>query len=389
MYSSKIGFGFRLLSVLLVVVTVATIIPKNLTVHGFEPESLPESAGMITPEDAENYSIVSRDQASEIDLNSLIFNTRNGEKAEFFYPYDVKYIDTEGLVHDKDIKISKTESGFESNGTGVNISFPQKIVDGISVRSCDNKYSVLFAPLNPDENYSDGSLTPDSSVVEYIGSKASIEYGATFEGLKENIVLNEYSNVSSWSFRIITNGLTLHELDGQYVLSDGGSYVMFFGSVIAFTADDRNNIFGEMSVETVTEAEEYVLTISVPEEWLISEKTAYPVTIDPSITVNYASGSSAIQDEILSSTRTYSVYYDVLYIGKGNNNEKLRGVMCFPELDLSGKSITSASLEIRDVMCESTPTLVEMYEYTGGDWTESASLTWTDAFSYGNFIDSH
>ena len=389
MYSSKIGFGFRLLSVLLVVVTVATIIPKNLTVHGFESESLPESAGMITAEDVEHYSIVSRDQASEIDLNSLIFNTRNGDKAEFFYPYDVKYIDTEGLVHDKDITISKTESGFESNGTGVNISFPQKIVDGISVRSCDNKYSVLFAPLNPDENYSDGSLTPDGSVVEYIGSKASIEYGATFEGLKENIVLNEYSNVSSWSFRIITNGLTLHELDGQYVLSDGGSYVMFFGSVIAFTADDRNNIFGEMSVETVTEAEEYVLTISVPEEWLISEKTAYPVTIDPSITVNYASGSSAIQDEILSSTHTYSVYYDVLYIGKGNNNEKLRGVMCFPELDLSGKSITSASLEIRDVMCESTPTLVEMYEYTGSAWTESASLTWTDAFSYGNFLDSH
>ena len=86
---SKSCYCLRLIAVLLVVVTVVTLIPKNLTAHAFESASQPDLAGIITAEDAEQYSIVSRDQASEIDLNSFIFNTKNGEKAEFFYPYDV------------------------------------------------------------------------------------------------------------------------------------------------------------------------------------------------------------------------------------------------------------------------------------------------------------
>ena len=143
MHSSKDCFGFKLIAILLVVVTVVTLIPKNLTAHAFESASQPDLAGTITAEDAEQYSIVSRDEASEIDLNSLIFNTKNGEKAEFFYPYDVKYIDDEGLVHDKDTTISKAESGFVSAGTGVKISFPDRITDGVSVASTDNKYTLL------------------------------------------------------------------------------------------------------------------------------------------------------------------------------------------------------------------------------------------------------
>jgi hypothetical protein len=79
---SKSCFSIRLIAILLVVVTVVTLIPKNLTARASESEAQPDLGGPITAEDAEQYSIVSRDQASEIDLNSLIFNTKNGEKAD-------------------------------------------------------------------------------------------------------------------------------------------------------------------------------------------------------------------------------------------------------------------------------------------------------------------
>ena len=390
MHSFKLCFGLKLIAIILVMVTVVSLIPRNLTAHGFDAETLlPENSDFVSAEDAENYSIVSRDTASEIDLNSLIFNTSKGEKVEFFYPYDIKYIDGEGFVHDKDTTIVRSENGFVSEGTGVRISFPDKLSDGVSITSSDDKYSVSFSPLSVSENYLDGVLDADNTTVRYEGLKESLEYGASYSGLKENIILNEYNGTSSWSFRLQTNGLSLGIMNGQYVLTDGDVYVMYFGSIIAFTADDKNNTFGEMTVETATESQEYILTVTVPEEWLVSEDTSYPVTIDPSITVNYASGSSAIQDEIISSTTTYPATYDVIYVGKGNNNEILRGVICFPNLDLTGKCITAASLEIRDVMCESTPTLVEMYEYTGSAWSEDTTLTWSNASSCGDLLDSH
>lgn len=377
----------------LIICFVGTLFPATTSGQAYAEDGSNinnlDSMRAIEQKDVDNYDILSRDLLSENSLNSYIFNTKNGDKAEFFYPYDVKYIDDEGLVHDKDTTISKTENGFVSAGTGVNISFPDKLSDGVSVASSDGIYSVVFAPLDSSDSYSGGSLDDENSTVRYAGQKASLEYGATFSGLKENIVLNEYSGINSWSFRLRTNGLKLEKKDEQYVLTDANETVMCFGSIIAFTADDRNNTFGELAVETVTESGEYILTVSVSDAWLLSEETAYPVTVDPSIVVSYSSGGSAIQDEILSSTTTYSPYYDVTYVGKGTGNEKLRGVICFPNLNLTGKEITSASLELRDVMCETDATLVEMYEYTGTAWTEAASLAWSTASNYGELLDSH
>ncbi len=390
MYSFRTSFGLKAIAFLLVLATFVTLIPKNLTVHGFYTETLPPNySDFITAEDAENYSIVSRDTASEIDLNSLIFNTSKGEKVEFFYPYDVKYIDGEGLVRDKDITIVRSENGFVSEGTGARISFPDRVTDGVSITSSDDKYSVSFSPLSVSENYSDGVLDADNTTVRYKGLEESLEYGASYSGLKENIILKEYSGTSSWSFRLQTNGLSLGIMNGQYVLTDGDVYVMYFGSIIAFTADDKNNTFGEMTVETATESQEYILTITVPEEWLVSEETSYPVTIDPSITVNYASAYS-IYDEIISSTTPYSPTYDVLYVGKGSNNDILRSAICFWNLNLYGKCVTSACLELRDVMCDDEVSeLVEVYEYTGNSWSEQSLLSWSDAQNYGDLLDSH
>ena len=69
---SKSCFSIRVIAILLVVVTVVTLIPKNLTAHAFESASQPDLVGTITAEDAEQYSIVSRDEASEIEPNSFI-----------------------------------------------------------------------------------------------------------------------------------------------------------------------------------------------------------------------------------------------------------------------------------------------------------------------------
>ena len=43
--------------------------------------------------------------------------------------------------------------------------------------------------------------------------------------------------------------------------------------------------FGEMTVETVQADSEYILTLTVDEDFLKDENTAYPVYVDPSITI--------------------------------------------------------------------------------------------------------
>ena len=76
MHTSRTNFGIKAIAFLLVAATVVTLIPRNSAANAFTSEPLlSDNSGFITAEDAENYSIVSRDSTSEIDLNSIILNT--------------------------------------------------------------------------------------------------------------------------------------------------------------------------------------------------------------------------------------------------------------------------------------------------------------------------
>ena len=76
------------------------------------PEDTPE---IVSAKDIENKGHVNRLWEQESNLNTIVFQNRDGTKTAYHYSDPVKYTDKNGKVKDKKNKLSETENGEYTN----------------------------------------------------------------------------------------------------------------------------------------------------------------------------------------------------------------------------------------------------------------------------------
>lgn len=336
--------------------------------------------------DAQEKGFVGRVKAVENDLHSVVLADNDGDLTLYYYKDPIKYIDELGQVKDKSDKLYAYKDGsFATMASDIRTDLPKNLADGIILRKDD--YRLQLSP-NGFTN-AIGTLSNDQRVVTYaLNNQTSYQYSLTAMGFKEDIVVSEYTGQTEYTFTLQTHGLTPVNDNGTYVLVDNdGIQRATLGDVIIFTADERNNTFGELLVEELVAGEEYQLTVKVDSAWLSDPETAYPITIDPAL--SYVDGDFTIEDMVVGTSTTYSKTSSSLYVGRGSSGAKIRTLMRFPNLNITGYNVTSATVSIRDLMCESEAQTVQCYEYIGTEWAGSGTFAWNDMGSspIGIFLD--
>ena len=374
----------------------STIVDSNIAVGGTaqvgsEKIQLPD----IVKEDINASQFTGRSPAKETNLNTFVFKNQDGTQTMKVYSHPVKYIDEKGKVQDISTDIKLNANGtFETKANSIKTTFSKVLKDGITL-----KHDMVNIRLVSDK-LSNAKLSEDNKIVSYVyDDKTTLEYSLTYTGFKEDIVVNEYTGQTEYEFTLHTNGLTLVKENGSYFLKDSKNNIKAtIGDIIIFTADERNNTFGDMTHETITANQEYVITIHVDSAYLKDSKTKYPIRIDPTIEINYdEDGAGAIEDVTLNQNTTYSGTSGSLYVGRSTDGSLNRVLMRFPNLSLTGitaSQITAANVEIRDIMCQSDEDMViecRPYLSTALSWSESQTVTWNSVGSsfYGSIIDSH
>jgi RHS repeat-associated protein len=401
----------KLISVLLTLATLIVSLPLTVFAQQNEPveqivQELPALEQNDVPEQL-NYEelveqgYIQRLYNEEQDLYSYLFGNEDGTKTRFYYQYPVKYIDENGIIRDKSLGIvSKFVNGVErfvSRDSDIAVTFHNSLAQGVELAYKELSLSMIpettgltLLPMLAD-------LSDDGKSVRYTLDEATyIDYSLTHTGIKEDIVVTEYTGRTSYSFLLSTGGLSVAQNEyGEYVLVDNNEEVQAsLGDVLIFTADERNNTFGSMRVEQLKKDHLYRLIIEVDADWLADEKTVYPITIDPTISITVANTTyGTIEDCVIGSNpdATYNFTSGSIYVGKGSTGSIIRGVMRFPDLDLRGKIITSAAVEIRDLMCQGQSTQIECREYIGNSWSSNNAPTWSNVGSnmVGKLLDSH
>ena len=335
---------------------------------------------------AQEKGFVGRLKAVENDLHSIVLADNDGELTLYYYKDPVKYIDELGQVKDKSDKLYAYKDGsFATIASDIRTDLPKNLADGIILRKDDYRLQ-----LSPDcSTNAIGTLSNDQRVVTYaLNDQTSYQYSLTAMGFKEDIVVSEYTGQTEYTFTLQTHGLTPVNDNGTYVLVDNdGIQRATLGDVIIFTADERNNTFGELLVNELVAGSEYQLTVKVDADWLADPKTAYPITIDPAL--SYVDGDFTIEDMVVGTSTTYSKTSSSLYVGRGSSGAKIRTLMRFPNLNITGYNVTSATVSIRDLLCESEAQTVQCYEYIGTEWASSGTFAWNDMGSspIGIFLD--
>ncbi len=325
----------------------------------------------------------------EEELNTYVFLNRDGTKSVYYMDDNVRYVDENGETVEKDLTIIRKNKGYTLKANDVKLWFPDVLSDGISV-----KYDEFHLTLYP-QGVAD---TKEAVIDEYeritypgvFGENTLLAYTPTLSGLKEDIILSEYTGQLSYDFLIHTHGMRILEEEGKYIVKkpgNGNKETFELGAVQIY--DSAGNFcVGEMKITEQNNGSKYILTLIAPEEFLTDPDTVYPVTIDPTLEVSdNETYANAIEDSVIYQGTPNTNYggFTYLTVGYGDSTYGVgRAIFRLPGLydstlynSLTGSQIVSVKFYTWDASGHDTRP-IEALANVNIPWTESG-VTWSNA----------
>ncbi len=366
-------------------------------------EELPEAIDYDIAETKNHYK---RLLEEEKNLNTIVFENTDGTNSLYLFSYPVKYKDSDGNICDKSLKIVESDNhdSFVTYSSNITTDFNFDLNDGVNLSFNNNELSLV--PMFIEQSSTMAELSDDSKKVYYnCGNDVLIEYSLTYQGYKENIIINKYTGINQYEFKLKTNGMHLGSDESGHIsaYNSKGISMANIGDIIV--TDSKNNIIpGSIDYHEVVEDQEYIISISVDKEFLESSDTMYPVCIDPTIEVDYThygeygyDGEAGIVHTTIFSNDTSSSN-QTISIGKVNDSKIARTVMRFPGLiesnswnygflTMNRSRINSAKVYIKDVGYSSASRVMEVdcHQYMK-DWSSTTNFSWSE---YANEYNSN
>ncbi len=141
-----------------------------------------------------------------------------------------------------------------------------------------------------------------------INDKIDIQYTPLNNGIKECIILNQYTGINSFQFKLSVQNLIPVLRDENYIiLMDGEKEVGIIPAAYMYDSYKGNEDEDEKhnsekvtySLESTVNEGEYILTLTADKTFLQDKSTVYPVTIDP--TAQIMDDSNEIDDSWITS----------------------------------------------------------------------------------------
>jgi len=357
---------------------------KNQEEVNTERFEIPE----ISAESENASKYVGRVKEQEPNLHTFVFDNGDGTRTMELYKHPVKYVDADGKTKDITTNVKAMADGsYKTADNAIVTTFSKKLSDGINVRHED--INITMKPSNSStvsrSIINTTAESSDNKTVSYTyGVNTTLEYTLTYTGVKEDIVVSKYTGQTDYHFTLYTNGLVLKKIADTYVLVDEENEIKAtIGDIIIITADYKNNTMGEMTYTTVSEGSEYTLRLHIDKEYLSDSNTKYPIRIDPTIyVVSYENdGAGAIEDVTINSLDSSVGTSTSLYVGNRSTYGVSRVLMKFPGIDwldiYHPSQITSATVELRDLLGEADDMTVQCHVFTGNAWTENTA-SWSN-----------
>lgn len=226
-----------------------------------------------------------------------------------------------------------------------------------------------------------GQLTATgSNTVTYENAFANTDLVYVLENgaLKEYIILRSSNASSQFSFLFTLNGLTLETVDDNAYLTDSDGNIVF--ALSDLFAIDANGVITEdlsYSFTPVKGIDQIIVTVILDESYLLAEDRAFPVIIDPSITISSVETMDACVCSYYPTTNYRTAYQ--LRTGMDTDYGIRRSYIKFNIPSSVPKyGITGATLEIEKV--SGTTPSIRAYLIT--DAWSSTSITWNNQPSY-------
>jgi len=331
------------------------------------------------------------------ELNTYVFQNADGTRSVYLMNENVKYIDSKGIVKEKDISLIKKDKGYVLAQSNIDLLLPNNPTDGVDIGFSD--YDIKLTPQITNSSTVRAARKDDNTVIydSFFGNNTALAYTPLLSGVKEDIILYSYIDNASFTFVLETDGLGVYNDQKGYYLAENpkDEKVFRIGEIILYDEVGKPGN-GYINITTVSEREKYILTVTADEEYLTDETTVYPVTIDPSITVSdNDTGTNSIVDCPIFEGFPNANYGAYIYnrvgtpsgsYGVGRTAIKLDGLVSSNEYNtISSSQITDVTFYVR--ASGGSSVYVNVYPITGNTtWTET-TLTWYNIGSHDTSVN--
>lgn len=237
-----------------------------------------------------NYALqkghVNRLKSAEKNLNTIVFQNKDGTETTYIFLKPVKYVDENGEVKDKSDKIAPIIDATYSYGVLNNnskIYFPKNVTAGTKIQY--QNYTIQMTPVT---TYSASPTYLNETEVAYngvFGTNTVLKYQTKLNGLKEDIVLVKNTGLNEFDFTLTLTNLTPVLIDNIWYLKNSGDEIIASLGRIIIKDSDGNGTEGSMTISPSTARNTYAVKIIVPADFLSADSTVYPVYVDPSTTI--------------------------------------------------------------------------------------------------------
>ena len=365
---------------------------------------------------ADSNNNVHRLYSQETDLNTVIFQNKDGSKTMYYFKNPVKYITEGGVTKDKSRVLKRIQDPqyidclYYTPFNDVQSYYPRSLCSTNGIRIEYGDYSIQVMPMT-DYNAQAELVLPETkdNYVEYsdiFGKGYSLRYYPCFNGFKDEIII-ENKGIIEFSFLLEMKGLEASLNNRCVSLKTNEGYCLGEISPVGiFDSAEVPNISENASVllSSLGKAGCYKYSIILDEDYLSNPEIVFPVVIDPTFTIN-ASGSGTtktiIDTPVYSNVPTScqgSNIYNVIGNANGisNNYGVGRTLMKFPGLinsavfqSINSNQVSSMKLYMYSATSSTNTSTISINYYTGVAWNETStaynSVTWN---GYGNLITS-
>lgn len=328
----------------------------------------------------------------------------DGSTIEVYYENPIRYRDKNGKLKEYDSQLISTENrkavayggnadsdsydeesyAFENKSGDSKQYFPEKLNDETPILMEKDNYSLSFSPketdtLNVELKEGNAEYKSDDENITY-------QYESLDNGVKENIIFSDVPEEKEYSFS--------YTLDGMYMKADEKTntvalYDKKTGTQVAvlqtpyLNDNTKNNYSYDIKTKVSNEKNEWTVTYTLPEKYLKSSDTSYPVTLDPTvawITENNPNEPIGISYVIeLPEAGEYVQYVNAVNrftIGRSGAGDYYKTYVKFKNLNeqLKGKIVSYASMNVNVAQQVGGAMNVDMHEVKG-DWSLE-SLVW-------------
>ena len=376
----------------------------RLTVDAVPPElmeALPES-GERTLEQVE--------PAQADALDCVTVRNTDGSLSRLAFQQPVKYIDEQtneikfidNTIKQPDSLLARafSEVAYENTSNSIRVSMPKKLGQGVRVEHGSDSLRMTpatgqeIAAAKRDVEFMGSAET----VVEYAGAfgeHTSVRYRPVSEGVKEYILLEQYTGVHEFQFWLDAPGLTPDVTEGDVIrFLDANEEPVF--TITKAWAMDSYTEQGEEGEENapesrhfeddiqyrLEEAEDgrYLLTMAVSEEFLNSPDTVYPVLIDPTTLYGYSQGGMPYNTVFSATSTTWPSYaYEYIQTGYRSGYGEAIGYVQFKNMayfwDIYPEKISQVTVQIKQTYGHSSSYIVGAYDSNTS--VASASATYS------------